>query len=174
MERWFLVGAVATAVAGAFCDVRRARIPNWMTYGSAAAGLVVRALAGWAGLKGGLVGLLAGGGIFYVLFLLGGMGGGDVKLMAAVGAWAGGAQTVVVLVASALAGGVLALGYILFFGRVRATVLNIVEIARHHFTSGLEPHPVLNVRDSGALRIPYGLAVAVGTLYCLGDTFFRR
>lgn len=165
---------MATAVAGAFCDVRRARIPNWMTYGSVVAGLLVRALSGWAGLKGGLVGLLAGGGVFYVLFLLGGMGGGNVKLMAAVGAWAGGAQTVVVLLAAALAGGVLAVGYILFYGRVRATVLNIVEIARHHFTSGFEPHPVLNLQDSSALRIPYGLAVAVGTLYCLGDTFFRR
>ena len=38
---------------------------------------------------GGLAGMLLAGGIFFLLFLLGGMGGGDVKLMAAVGAWVG-------------------------------------------------------------------------------------
>jgi len=74
-----------------------ARIPNWLTYGSVVAALAARALLGWPGIKGGLIGLLAGGGVFFLLFALGGMGGGDVKLMAAVGTWAGGAQTVVVL-----------------------------------------------------------------------------
>ena len=90
VERYLLIGAVACALAGAVCDVRGARIPNWLTYGSLLAGFAVRAVWGWAGVKGGLIGLLAGGGIFYLLFLLGGMGGGDVKLMAAVGTWAGG------------------------------------------------------------------------------------
>jgi prepilin peptidase CpaA len=174
MERYLLIGAVVSAVAGGVCDVRGARIPNRLTYGSVVAGFAVRAIWGWAGLKGGLIGLLVGGGIFYLLFLLGGMGGGDVKLMAAVGTWAGGAQAVVVVIASALAGGVLAIAYMVFHRRVRATLFNIVELVRHHLTSGIQPHPELNIRGERALRIPYGMAVAMGALYCLGNTFLGR
>ena len=174
MERYLLIGAVACALAGAVCDVRGARIPNWLTYGSLVAGLAVRAVWGWTGVKSGLIGLLAGGGIFYLLFLLGGMGGGDVKLMAAVGAWAGGSQTVVVLIASAIAGGILSVGYMIFYRRVRMTLLNVMELVRHHLTSGIRPHPIMNIREGGALRIPYGLAVAIGTLFCLGYTFLGR
>ena len=174
VERYFLIGAVACALAGAICDVRGARIPNWLTYGSLVAGLAARSFWGWAGVKGGLIGLLAGGGIFFLLYLLGGMGGGDVKLMAAVGTWAGGAQTVVVLIASAIVGGVLAVGYMIFYARVRMTLLNVLELVRHHVASGIQPHPILNIREAGALRIPYGLAVAMGTLYCLGSTFLGR
>ena len=68
----------------------RTRIPNWLTYSGLIAALLVRTvLGGWANSWGGLAGMLLAGGIFFLLFLLGGMGGGDVKLMAAVGAWVG-------------------------------------------------------------------------------------
>jgi prepilin peptidase CpaA len=118
-----------------------------------------------------LVGVLAGGGIFYLLFLVGGMGGGDVKLMAAVGAWAGAAQTVIVLIAAAITGGILAVGFMIWRRQVRVVLLNTVELIRHHLISGFQPHPVLNIREPGVLRVPYGLAIAMGTLYCLGRTF---
>lgn len=174
MERYLLVGAVISALAGAISDVRAARIPNWLTYGSVVAAFAVRAMWGWPGLKGGLIGLLAGGGVFFVLYLLGGMGAGDVKLMAAVGTWAGGGRTVVVLVAAAIAGGLLAVGYMIFYRRVRSTLLNVVELFRHHLVSGIRPHPSLNVQEGGGLRIPYGLAIAIGTLYCFANTFLGR
>ena len=87
-------------------DVRGQRIPNWLTYSGLLAALVVRAgLGGWTGLKGGLAGMLFAGGIFFLLFFIGGMGGGDVKLMAAVGAWVGLAQVGSLLIMSAIAGG---------------------------------------------------------------------
>jgi prepilin peptidase CpaA len=168
------VGAVASATAGAISDVRAARIPNWLTYGSVLAGLAIRAIWGWPAFKGGLIGLLAGGGIFFLFFLLGGMGAGDVKLMAAVGAWAGGSRTLTVLVGAAIAGGVLAIGYMIFYRRVGTTLRNVAELVRHHATSGIRPHPQLNVREGDALRIPYGLAVAIGTLYCFGNAFLGR
>jgi prepilin peptidase CpaA len=93
VERYLLICALGIATMGAVTDVRDRRIPNWLTYGGLVAALRVRcALLSWLGLRGGLLGLLLGGGIFFLLFVLGGMGGGDVKLMAAVGAWAGTAQ----------------------------------------------------------------------------------
>ncbi len=108
-----------------------------------------------------------------LLFLVGGMGGGDVKLMAAVGAWAGTALTVTILIATAIAGGILAVLYMVLHRRVRATLLNTLELIRHHLTSGLQPHPVLNVREPGTMRVPYGVAIAMGTLYCVGNAFWR-
>jgi len=156
-------------------DVRGRRIPNWLTYSGLITALVVRTgLAGWTGLKGGLLGLLLAGGIFYLFFLLGGMGGGDVKLVAAVGAWAGTAQIGSILIVSAIAGGILAVGYMVVFRQMRQTLLNTVELVRHHMTSGLQPHAVINVQQSNTLRLPYGLAVAMGTLFCVGNVFLWR
>lgn len=170
-----LIGAAVFAVAGAVPDVRGGRIPNLLTYGGLLSALAVRGFViGWPGLKSGLIGVLAAGGIFYVLFLVGGMGGGDVKLMAAVGAWAGANETVALLIATALAGGVLALVYMLHHKRVLATLANTLELIRHHLTSGLRPHPVLNVQEPGMIRVPYGLAIALGALYCLGQSFAGR
>lgn len=174
MERYLLICALGIASVGAVQDFRNRRIRNWLTYSSLVAALAVRwAMSGWPGLRGGLGGVLVGGGIFLLLFLVGGMGGGDVKLMAAVGAWAGTALTVTILIATAIAGGILAVLYMVLHRRVRATLLNTLELIRHHLTSGLQPHPVLNVREPGTMRVPYGVAIAMGTLYCVGNAFWR-
>jgi len=175
VEKYMLIGAAVVAVVGAIPDVRGGRIPNLLTYGGLLSALAVRSFViGWLGLKSGLIGVLAAGGIFYLLFLVGGMGGGDVKLMGAVGAWAGASETVALLIATALAGGVLALVYMVHHKRVLATLGNTLELFRHHLTSGLRPHPVLNVREPGMIRLPYGLAIALGALYCLGKSFAGR
>ena len=169
-----MICALGIATMGAVTDVRGRRIPNWLTYGGLVAALGVRwALLGWLGLRAGLVGLALAGGFLYLLFLLGGMGGGDVKLMAAVGAWAGTAQAVAILIASAIVGGILAVCYIVFRRQMLRTLLNTVKLIRHHLSSGLEQHPSLNIRQPSSLRVPYGLAIALGTLYCVGNTFWR-
>jgi prepilin peptidase CpaA len=175
VERYLLIFALAVAVVGAVNDVCGAHIPNWLTYGGLGSALAVRCTVfGWVGLKGGLAGLFLAGGIFYFLFLLGGMGGGDVKLMAAVGAWAGTRQAEAILVGSAIAGGILAVWYVLAYRQLGQTLLNTVALLQHHWTSGVRPHPALNIRQPGTVRIPYGLAVAVGTFGCVGHAFWWR
>lgn len=174
MEKLLLIFALVIAATGATQDVRTSRIPNWLTYSGLLAALMLRAtLLGWPGLKAGLFGLLATGGLFYVLFLLGGMGGGDVKLIAAVGASAGINQALPILICAAIAGGILGLVYALFSRQLRATLLNTFELVRHHVTAGLRPHPVLNIQQPAALRVPYGLAIALGTFYSVGNAFLQ-
>src|SRR5437762_9508716 len=93
MDKYLLICALGVATLGAVTDVRDKKIPNRLTYGGIFAGLAVRvSLLGWPGFWSGLGGTLLAGGVFFVLFVLGGMGGGDVKLVAAVGAWVGTAQ----------------------------------------------------------------------------------
>ncbi len=175
MERYFLISAVLVALSGAASDVRTKRIPNWLTYSALMAALLIRfTLAGWTGLESGVFGMAAAGGIFFVLFVLKAMGGGDLKLMAAVAAWAGSEQVVTILLASALAGGVLAVVYAVAGRRVRQTVLNTMELVGHHLNSGLQPHPSLNVRDADSMRVPYGLAIAIGTIFCAGNALWWR
>lgn len=164
MDKYFLFCALVIATVGAFKDLRGRTIPNWLSYTGILSGLAFRvAMAGWPALKSGFLGLLIGGGFFYVLFLAGGMGGGDVKLMAAVAAWAGSPKTIYILTTTAMAGGVLAVIYMVRHRQVRLVVQNTFELMRHHLAHGLAPHPLLNVREPGCFRIPYGLAITVGT-----------
>ena len=82
--------AIVLAAVACATDLRDGRIPNALTFGSLALALIVHGLLpqglGWTH---ALLGLLAGGAVFFPFFALGGMGAGDVKLMAALGAWMG-------------------------------------------------------------------------------------
>jgi len=169
-----MIGAVLVASLGGVSDLRSARIPNWLTYSGLLTALVLRfGVLGWSGLKSGAIGMLVAGGLFLILFVMGAMGGGDLKLMACVGAWAGSAQVIAILLAAALAGGLLAVFYILFRQGVLTTIRNLFELIRFRLTSGLRPHPRLNVRNADT-RVPFGVAIAMGTLFCAGNAIWWR
>lgn len=73
-------------------DLRSRTISNWTTVGAMAAGIIYHAATGgWTGLGSSLLGLLVGFCAFLVFYLKGGMGGGDIKLMAGFGSLLGGA-----------------------------------------------------------------------------------
>jgi prepilin peptidase CpaA len=175
VEKYFLAGAVFVALLGAVTDVRSARIPNWLTYCALLAALILRsALLGLSGLKSGALGMLVAGGLFLLLFVLGAMGGGDMKLMAAVGTWVGSTQVMTLILAAALAGGILAIGRMLFGKTVGQTLRNTMHLVYYRLTSGLQPHPELNVRSSDSQRVPFGVAIAVGALCCASYAIWRR
>jgi prepilin peptidase CpaA len=100
------IAAVAVAgfmVIAVIWDLRSRRIPNWMTVPFFIAGLIFHTLtSGWAGFGFAAGGFATGFGILFVLWLIGGGGGGDVKLMGAVGAWLGAPMTLIVFIASSL------------------------------------------------------------------------
>ncbi|MCU1297126.1 MAG: type prepilin leader peptidase family protein [Acidobacteriaceae bacterium] len=163
------------ACLGAVTDIRSARIPNRLTYGALVAALVLRtAVLGLSGLKSGAAGMLVAGGLFCILFLLGAMGGGDVKLMAAVGAWVGSTHVMTLILAAALAGGVLAIAHMIFRQMVGQTLRNTVQLICYRFASGLRPHPVFNIQSPGSTRVPYGIAIAVGAVFCAGNALWWR
>jgi prepilin peptidase CpaA len=102
----------STAVAS---DLYGGTIPNWLTGGGVAAGLACGLWsAGARGLGMAAVGAVAGFLIFFLLHRMGGMGGGDVKLMAGFGALLGPADILVAAVLAAIAGAVLALAAVLW------------------------------------------------------------
>jgi prepilin peptidase CpaA len=108
-----------------------------------------------------LAGLIAGA-VFLLFYIAGGMGGGDVKLMAAVACLAGTRSVAELLAATAIMGGVFALFLAVRHGRLLETLRNLAELFSHHFREGLKPHPELNVTNEQRLRLPYALAIAAG------------
>jgi prepilin peptidase CpaA len=174
MGFYLALGAIVCASLAAAWDLRQGRIPNRLTYTAILVGLAVR--TAWGGWKVGLDGLGAGliaGGVFFLFFLVRGMGAGDVKLMTAVGVWSGLRQLPAVLIATALAGGILALGYMVTRKQGFRTLRNIGSLFRYHFSFGLNPHPEINLENPQAIRVPYALAIAAGTFYVHGITLLR-
>ncbi len=163
--------ATLCSFAASVTDVKSRRVPNLLTGPAFLFGLMLHFT--WGGWKEMLLAAVAGlicGVVFLLFYLAGGMGAGDVKLIAAVGCIAGLPHIASVLVLTALAGGVMALVLAAMRGRLKETLFNVGAIASHHRTSGLTPHPELNVLNSSTLRLPYALAIAAG---CTLTLFFQ-
>jgi prepilin peptidase CpaA len=104
---------IAVGIAAVVEDLSSRSISNWTSGGALAAGLAIHARqAGWAGLGDAALGSLIGFAVFLVFYLLGGMGGGDVKLMAGFGALLGKGSILSAALLTALCGGLIALFYL--------------------------------------------------------------
>ncbi len=103
-QSWLLVLAVGLfTAAAAVWDWRYWRIPNKLTLPVFVLGWIYQAaFHGWAGLADAGLGFACGFGVLFILWLVGGGGGGDVKLMGALSVWLGFALTLNVLIASTL------------------------------------------------------------------------
>ena len=101
--------AVIIGVAASAEDVMRRRISNWIPAAALAAGLVYHTWqGGWSGALTALLGAASGFAVFLVFYLLGGMGGGDVKLMAGFGAVLGAGRLLEAALWTAAVGGLAA------------------------------------------------------------------
>jgi prepilin peptidase CpaA len=159
---------VSIGVAACVFDVRTRRIPNWLTLGAALAGLLVQTVSGGAdgalAASGGwAVGLL----LFLPFFLLGGMGGGDVKLLAALGAWLGPRDAIWLAVYASIAGGVLAVVVALARGYLSTALRNVAAMAAYWRTVGLRPVPDLTLESPAAPRLAYAIPILAGVLVTL-------
>jgi len=173
-ESLFMVGALTVAGVGAITDVMTRRIPNNVTYLGMMVAIAGRfALQGWHGLESAIVGGLLAGSAFLVFYLAHVMGAGDVKLITAVGCFAGQGGAIEIVLATAIAGGIFAIVYSLWRRRLRTVLANTGNLIRFHATAGIEAHPDLNLSNPLAARMPYGVAIAAGVLYSV-LAFYRR
>jgi prepilin peptidase CpaA len=107
--------AILVGLAAAIDDLRRRHIANWIPVAALAGGFGWQiGENGWRGSLTALGGAAAGFAVFLVFYLLGGMGGGDVKLMSGFGALLGTGALVQAALLTAAVGGVIALGVICF------------------------------------------------------------
>jgi len=164
---------VSVGIASAACvtDLRTRRVPNVLTLGAAVAAMAFHAAGhGGSGLLFALFGWGLGLLVFLPLFALRGIGGGDVKLLAALGAWLGPSMVLWVAAFAAIAGGVFALIVSAKHGYTRKAFSNVWGLLSYWRVMGVQTHPGLTLDAATAPRLPYALPMAAG----LGMTLWLR
>ncbi|HEU5341880.1 A24 family peptidase [Edaphobacter sp.] len=155
-----IVLAIATCT-----DLYSRRIPNWLVLPFMAAGIAVSGwLHGWSGIAHSLGGLVLGAALFGILFLMGGMGMGDVKLFAAIGAWIGSSQLLLALVLTGIVGGMMAICWAAAGGFLGELFSGASGLLFSFKKRGLRPDPEFNLDNPRARKMPYAPAIAIGTL----------
>ncbi|CAJ0685437.1 A24 family peptidase [Ralstonia mannitolilytica] len=162
------LGLAAMVTIAAVWDVRTRRVPNWLVTGGLLVALFAQCLehgvltGSWTWLLGTATGL----GLFLGIYLLGGMGAGDVKLMGAVGAFMAPAGALHVAFVSFLVGGTLALAMMLVRGNAHRTFANVSALLLSLPLGGKTAAAGRDKKDK-TTQVPYAVAIAVGTLLVL-------
>ena len=159
---------LVTGAAACVTDLRSRRIPNVLTFGASVAAVVFAAVTG--GVQGAgwsLAGWAIGCAVFMPWFLLGGMGAGDVKLLAALGAWAGPSAVVWMALYGALAGGVFAIVVSLARGYLGEMCRNLWHLLMFWRIAGIQPHPEMTLRTGRGPRLPYAFPITFGAVAVL-------
>jgi prepilin peptidase CpaA len=153
-----------------FTDLRSRRIPNWLVLPFLVAGFAVSGwFHGWHGIAQSAEGAALALAIYGVLFWMGGMGAGDVKLCIAIGAWIGPSQLFLALVITAMAGGVMVLLWAAF-RYLKQVFASAGGLAFGRKESGGVRNPEMSLAHLMRRKMPYAPAIAVGTLM----SFFAR
>jgi prepilin peptidase CpaA len=159
---WILAMLLA-AVAGVM-DWRFRRIPNWLTVPGLFIGVAANfAFGGWSGAKSSLLGAGLGLAVLLPFVVIRSLGAGDWKLVGALGAFVGSGNLLDVLLITFLVAGAMAAALIIWKGRVRQTLRNMLHILASFFSFHL-PGPQVSLDSKESLKIPFGVAVAVAVL----------
>ncbi len=168
-ENWHIWFLTAALIVAAVIDGWKLKVPNWITFPLVFGGWIFSTASfgfGWDGLVGSLIGTAVGLGLLLPAYAIGGMGAGDVKLLAGVGAWVHGTITFYAFCLSAVFGGIIAVGMILYRrkwshhqGQFWAIVTEIMVIRDPEKLSEIAAN-----RKSSMLLLPYGIPIAIGTI----------
>jgi prepilin peptidase CpaA len=169
-ETWPCWFVTITLVVAAVIDGYQLKVPNWITFPMIASGWIYSTAfspyAGWEGLFLSLIGTAVGLAVLLPPYAVGGMGAGDVKLMAGVGAWMWGTVTIYAFAVSALVGGVIAVGMVLSRGSWNKhknqfwSILNEIATVK-------DPEKLAEIaaeRKPRMFLLPYGIPIAIGSI----------
>jgi len=145
-----------------YTDAARQRIYNVVTLPAIAVGLLLNlALAGLTGLKMSVLGAAVGFCALFLLFILGAMGGGDVKLMAAVGAIKAYPFVVSSLVYSFLVGGFIGIAVLIWKQKFWRTTYGLLRWS----IGKVLPFPSQPLDPKTMEKVPFGVAIVIGTIW---------
>ena len=167
-ESWAIAALAATLAAAAVTDVKAGRILNAVTYPAIAIGLLGQTyLHGWGGLAQSLGGFAAGFGPLLACWALGGIGGGDAKLMGAVGALTNWQFALAAMICGFAVGAIMAVGVMVRRRIVRRTMGRIWRALCLALVPGVKGDwPA----EADSPKIPFGLALCIGAAAALADS----
>ncbi|HUR37734.1 MAG TPA: A24 family peptidase [Terriglobales bacterium] len=153
---------IAFVVAVAFSDILWRKVPRHLTVVAFAAGVIFHAVFG--GLLSAITAILVASVLGVAFFRVGAIGGGDVKLLIALGAILGLRDWLIAMQIAVFCAAFVALVQVLRRGLFVQTARNLMELIRGIFRNGLRGHETIHVRNPLAVRAPFGFAAAVGTI----------
>jgi len=166
-DHWPIWLVTLTLIVAAVIDGWKLKVPNWITFPMIISGWAVSALSyGWEGLGWSLVGTGVGLALLLPAYAVGGMGAGDVKLLAGVGAWVGGTTTLYAFCVSAIVGGAIAVLMVLVQRGWQKHYSQFWTIC-NEFATVRDPEKLAEIaaeRKSRMLLLPYGIPIAIGTI----------
>lgn len=166
-EHWPVWLLSVTLIVGAVIDGYALKVPNWLTYPMILSGWIYSfAAMGWEGLGMSLMGTMIGLALLLPAYCIGGMGAGDVKMLAGVGAWVYGEHTFYAFCVSAVLGAIMAVVMVVARGGWKKhynqfwMILNEIWMVR-------DPRRLSAIaaeRKSSMMLLPYGIPITIGTI----------
>lgn len=164
---WHVKLVCALLIVAAYIDGKQLRVPNWLTFPMVFSGLLFSGwMGGWSGLGDGFLGMLVGLACLLPLYAVGGMGAGDVKLMAGVGAWLGVKTTFYAFCVSTVVGAMMAVAMVLYRKSFRKHYANFLMIFMEwmQVRNPRELSEIAARRKSSMLLLPYGIPICIGSI----------
>lgn len=166
-QNWHAWLVTMVLIVAAAIDGWKLKVPNWLTLPFVLCGWAYgAAFFGWEGLGYSLAGTAVGLALLLPAYAVGGMGAGDVKLLAGVGAWMGISTTFQAFCISVFVGAVIAIVMVLWAGKWRhhrsqftAILMEILTIRDPNRLSQLAAD-----RKSSMRLLPYGIPIAIGSI----------
>jgi prepilin peptidase CpaA len=169
-DNWPVWVVTITLIVAAIIDGLKLKVPNWITFPMILSGWVysvtLSPYAGWEGLMYSVLGTIVGLALLLPAYAIGGMGAGDVKLLAGVGAWVWSTTTLYAFAISTIVGAIIAILMVLFQR----------NWVKHHAQFWMICTEILTVKDPEQLAaiaaerkpsmmlLPYGIPIAIGTI----------
>src|SRR3972149_2753653 len=175
-ENWPIWIVTVTLIVAAVIDGVKLKVPNWITFPMIVSGWIYSAaLPPYAGLDGlmfSLIGTVVGLALLLPAYAIGGMGAGDVKLLAGVGAWGWGTVTLYAFAVSAIVGGIIAVGMVLA-GKGWTKHQSQFWMICNEILTVKDPEKLAAIaaeRKSTMMLLPYGIPIAIGTIASFART----
>ena len=153
---------VVFALGVGIIDLRTRRIPNWLNVSGALVALVLAGLDRTPQVLSPMLGLVAGLGIGFLLFLMRLLGAGDAKFMGAIGAWAGLSRLPIAFLAMLAGGALVALIWSWRHRMMRATLMSTATMLGSAATGAGSSSPWVGHTAAG--RFPYGVGLGLGAI----------
>jgi prepilin peptidase CpaA len=161
VSMWYAF-VIAFMLTAAVADLVWRRIPRQLAIAGFAAGICVNTIRGQLGPA--LFAAAMGFGAGLALFHLRAIGGGDVKLVVALGAMLGWRDWIFAMQIAIVIAGIAAIAMAVYQGRFRQTVSNSAQLVGWIGANGLTPHPEINVENKALGHSPFAVAAAIGVL----------
>lgn len=168
LANWHVKFVCLVLIVAAYIDGKQLRVPNWITFPMVFSGLLFNTLnPDGMGFLWALVGMFVGLLCLLPLYAVGGMGAGDVKLMAGVGAWLGWQTTLYSFAATAIVGAVMAIVMVWYrksFVKHYGNLLTILHEWKTLYRNPRELSRIAAERKPSMFLLPYGIPICIGSI----------